>query len=158
VSAWRTQSAFEPGIRARLASAAETRTLKALPAAPSIRPPDSCAGRRRRPDALSRTRRQRREHRPPAKPQGRGALRQRPREPRRSLTLVDEVHETRDQPVTAARAQGRSTSPGDGVVRSGDEHIVSPLREVLEATDERRRRQACERLGGADTGDDGGAQ
>ncbi len=47
--------------------------LETSPAAPSIRPPDSYAGRGRRPDALSAIRRQRREHRPPAKPQGRHA-------------------------------------------------------------------------------------
>ena len=86
------------------------------------------------------------------------ARRLRPREPRRSLTLVDEIHETRDQPVTASRGRGHSTSPSDGVVRSGDEPIVGPLREPLEATDARRRRQIGERPAGAEADDDGNAQ
>ena len=47
--------------------------LETSPASPSIRPPNSYAGRGRRPAALSGTRRQRRDHRPPAKPQGRHA-------------------------------------------------------------------------------------
>ncbi len=72
--------------------------------------------------------------------------------------LIDEIHETRDQPVTAASGQGWATAPGDGIVRGGDEPIVGSLRELLETVDARRRRQVGERPTGANAGDDGHAQ
>ena len=77
-----------------------------------------------------------------------------PRRPRQSLMLIDEIHETPDQPVTAACGQGWSTAPDDSI----DRPIVGPLREPLEATDARRGRQIGERPTGADAGDGGRAQ
>ncbi len=64
--------------------------------------------------------------------------------------LVDDIHETRDQPVTASRGRGHSTSPGSGGVRIDDAPIVGLMRELLKATDARRRRQIGERPVGAE--------
>jgi len=82
------------------------------------------------------------------------ARRLRPCRPRRTLMLVDELHKTPDQPVTAACGQGWPTAPRD----SRDRPIPGPSREPLEATDARRRRQIGERPTGADAGDNGDTQ
>ena len=86
-----------------LVDAAETRTPEASAATPSIRPPGCCAARRRRPDALSGIRRQRREHRPPAKPRGR----RQPAAPARTAATPDARRRTAPAGGLTQRQQKR---------------------------------------------------